>query len=307
MFAGELSADATLTDASFALTPPRHAWLESLDRQPQPLIEHLASRRSHRLGIYFESLWQFFLTHDPACDLLAHNLPIHHEGRTLGEFDCLYFCHERQQVIHLELAVKFFLGFSEDRVSQETPSTSTSQANQWLGPDAKDRLDLKLAHLLQKQTRLSDTPAAKEALKAMNIEVDAKEVAFRGYLFTPGEQPLAPPAGFNTLQPLSHWFTCSAIVQEYSQSNFAQNIPGDAFILLPKMQWLGAAQIGDNQPIQSRQAMQALVDQHFSQDHYPLMIAALDAFGHEQARFFATRDDWPGRDNASLSEIPLKR
>lgn len=291
ILAGDLRADGSLVDANFTLTPQRRLWLETLDRAPQPLLEHLSHRRSHRLGIYFESLWQFFLDQDPAFELLAHNLPIHNDGRTLGEFDCLYFCRERQQVVHLELAVKFFLGFAgfvggdDNTMSGNEP---TSHAEQWLGPDAKDRLDLKLAHLLQRQTRLSDTPAAKAALATMDIAVGITEAAFRGYLFTPGNNPLPPPPGFNVQHPLSQWFTRKAIVE-----NVLPEHQANAFTLLPKMQWLGPAQIDDANQILSTEQITALIERHFSADSYPLMIAALDAFGCEQHRFFVTHDGWP--------------
>lgn len=302
IFAGELDAAAALTDASFALTHSRRAWLEGLDRSPQPLLQHLANRRSHRLGIYFESLWQFFLGEDPAFELLAHNLPIHHEGRTLGEFDCLYFCHDRQQVVHLELAVKFFLGLRARQASNDGRGDppQTSEAKHWLGPDAKDRLDLKLAHLLQRQTRLSDTPAAREALSALNIEVGCKEVAFKGYLFTHSTQPMLPPPAFNPACNLGHWMTCSEVTHalETGDTQSGTGAEGTAYTVLPKMQWLGPAQANAATQLLGRAELTTRIQAHFAQEDYPLMIAAMDAFGVEKTRFFVTHNRWPGAPGA---------
>ena len=98
-----------LQNCTLQLTPERAQWLERLDREPAALLAQVEETRKGRLGLYFEHLWHFFLRQDPAVDLLAHNLPVRHGTRTLGEFDCLYYCHQRQQYIHLELAVKFYL------------------------------------------------------------------------------------------------------------------------------------------------------------------------------------------------------
>lgn len=281
ILAGGLSADVAVTDCEFELTTQRRAWLEQLDQRPQPLLQHLSQRRSHRLGIYFESLWHFFLAQDAQCELLAHNLPVHHDGRTLGEFDCLYFCHRRQKTIHLELAVKFFLGSG-------TPDNAPfSAANQWLGPDAKDRLDLKLAHLLQRQIRLSAAPPAREALQALQVNVQEREVAFRGYLFTPYAAPIAPPPGFNPAVSLNKWLTRTQCEAYLNACN------GSAFTLLEKMHWLGPAQLDTAQAADSADTVKTVIDAHFAHSGYPVMLASLDGFGREIKRHFVTCDNWP--------------
>ena len=67
--------------------------LQTLDRDPAPLSEFLADATDGRLGIYYERLWHYLLTQDPDSNLLAHNLPVRAGGRTIGEFDCLFWCH----------------------------------------------------------------------------------------------------------------------------------------------------------------------------------------------------------------------
>ena len=105
----QAAPDSNVRDCTPELSAQRRQWLEHLDRDPSALLEYLATRSSRRLGIYFESLWQFFLREDPDFELVAHNLPVHDGTRTLGEFDCIYFCKTRERFIHLELAAKFFL------------------------------------------------------------------------------------------------------------------------------------------------------------------------------------------------------
>ena len=88
--------------STMPLTRARARWLQQLDRDPSALLTQLSSRPTHRLGVYFEQLWHFFLRSDPAVELVAHNLAIHDEGRTLGEFDCIYYCADRACHVHLE-------------------------------------------------------------------------------------------------------------------------------------------------------------------------------------------------------------
>ena len=57
---------SAIGNGHFKLTVERRQWLLQLDRQPSVLLQHLTHRRSPRLGIYFESLWQFFIEQDPA-------------------------------------------------------------------------------------------------------------------------------------------------------------------------------------------------------------------------------------------------
>ena len=50
----------------------------------------LIQRRSTRLGIRYETLWQFLYQQTHNYKILASNLPVRDTKRTLGEFDLLY-------------------------------------------------------------------------------------------------------------------------------------------------------------------------------------------------------------------------
>ncbi len=119
-------------------------WLRQLDRQPAPLQDWLARHSIRRLGLYYERLWQFALLNAPGVELLAANLPVRQAGHTLGELDLLL--RDAEGVFHLELAVKFYLGLAGDGQAHD----------RWLGPDSQDRLDLKIAHLCQRQLPLGN-------------------------------------------------------------------------------------------------------------------------------------------------------
>eukprot|EP01030_Chromulinospumella_sphaerica_P026106 gene26106-26281_t len=83
-------------------------WLRRLDQDSSALLHWLSLARTRRLGLYYEQLWQFALHAAPGVELLAANLAIREEGRTLGELDVVIRDAEGDH--HLELAIKLYLG-----------------------------------------------------------------------------------------------------------------------------------------------------------------------------------------------------
>jgi hypothetical protein len=277
-----LDGDSGIVECTLALTPQRRLWLEQLDHNAGELIDYLAGKPTHRLGVYFERLWHFFLLQDPQVELIAHNLPVHHEGRTLGEFDCLYFCHARQCHVHLELAVKYFLGKPLSGAGD-----SCSEWHDWLGPDTRDRLDLKLNHILQRQILLGDHPIAKARLEALGIGELRKEIGLKGYLFNNKDKPLPPPLAYNNACTLGRWIDAGQLGKAIEKDNAA------AYLLIPKMRWLSPVQCNDMTETFNPQELQTYLAQYFAHDTYPLLVAALDSGGAESRRFFVTADHWP--------------
>lgn len=268
-------AQRRVTDAAFALTPARRLWLEGLERDARPLLEHLAQAPSTRLGLYFERLWHFFLREDPEVELVAHNVPVYDGGRTLGEFDCLYFCKRRNTHVHLELAVKFYLGVPGEPAGR-----------QWLGPNTRDRLDLKLTHLLEQQITLADRSAAQTQLESLGLPAPAREVALRGYLFQPVGETLPPPPGYNPQKPFATWYTTTQLRER------AATRDGTGFRLLERLAWLAPrrAAVGDCIVAEN---LEESVRARFAQRPAPLLVAALDAAGEERERFFVVPPRWP--------------
>jgi len=269
-----------VTDAKPALTASRANWLRQLDQQPQPLLSWLQARPVTRLGLYFETLWQFFLTEDSDTALLAHNMPVRSSGQTLGEFDCLYYCRRRESPVHLELAVKFYLGHRST-----TPGAQQSTAAEWLGPNTVDRLDLKLTRLLTHQSRLSLSPAGRELLSKQGLEQPLREIALRGALFQPAQDALSPPPGYNTALPLGSW----QMLRHWRDQVSAQA----GFVLLPRLRWLSPVQ-ASNETL-SADELHAQLEQHFARGGRPQLIAQVDDQGCELERYFLASDRWPER------------
>lgn len=151
-------------------------WLAALDRDPAPLLAHLDRERDHRLGSHFESLLAFWLAwpDNPLCELVARNLPVRADGRTLGEFDFLVRDRASGALQHWEVAVKFFLGVR-----------AGGQARHWIGPGLRDRLDLKLGRLRTHQLRLGQSPAGRALLADRGLPAARPVCLVKGCLFYP--------------------------------------------------------------------------------------------------------------------------
>lgn len=277
LLSSQLGSHSAVQNADFALTNERMAWLRSLDVDPQPLAAHLAKSSTRRLGLYFEQLWHFFLEQDPGVELLAHNLAVRDSTRTLGEFDCIYFCHHRQRSVHLELAVKFYLS---------APGTSDSDQRRWLGPNSSDRLDLKLQRMLHHQICLANTPEGRIALQELGINDPLHEIEIKGRLFTHWQLPAPPPPGYNQALNLSKWCRQSELVK------MEEEVSGMRYLPLERSQWLspvngcGAGTLNKAELVDH--GMVAL-----DNDSRPIQVALLDPSSNEQGRFFLVPDTWP--------------
>ena len=98
-----------------------------------------------KLGHLYEDALALLLEATPRFDLLARNLQLHSETQTtLGELDFLLCDLDRDQLIHLELATKFYLAV-------ETPTGLALP-----GPDARDNYFRKLQRLRSHQLPLTE-------------------------------------------------------------------------------------------------------------------------------------------------------
>ena len=272
----------TVSNCALGPTPARCAWLQRLDHDPAPLVSHLARLRSTRLGLYFEHLWHFFLTEDPLVDLVAHNLPVRDGGTTVGEFDCLYYCHTRLRHVHLELAVKYYLGY------RHAPAGDDQGAScEWLGPDPRDSLERKVTHMMQRQITLGSHPAAADPLRQLGIADPVREVEIKGYLFQPRSQHLPPPQGFNQERDFGCWLSMETL------GTYLAGLPERRFLVLPRLAWLAPA-LAPRDRCDSRSTLLARLRRHFSLHRQPQLVAALDTAGRESLRFFVTDGRWPG-------------
>ncbi|WP_019605125.1 DUF1853 family protein [Teredinibacter turnerae] len=104
------------------------------------------------LGIYFEQqLAKAFNQAPEHWRICLRNYPIYAGKRTMGELDFLLEAADKT-LLHVEAAIKFYL---------LTPTaTSPAAWSNWVGPNAADRLDIKLERMLSHQLPMAASVAA---------------------------------------------------------------------------------------------------------------------------------------------------
>jgi hypothetical protein len=159
-------------------------WLIKLDADPAELDELLARQKDRRLGKYFETLWFYWLSHHKRYQVIDNNLQIIIDGETLGEIDFIVFDRVTRQTSHWELAIKFYLGVGDTR-----------EMSNWHGPNLQDRLDIKVAHLLHRQSLISKDRRVAKWLKRSGITIDECMVVLKGRLYYPWHTALSGGQG----------------------------------------------------------------------------------------------------------------
>ncbi|SAK59034.1 hypothetical protein AWB76_02669 [Caballeronia temeraria] len=273
-FASKEERDATL------------AWLKALDAAPQPLHDHARDPKFTRLGIYAESLIRFFLAHGPAARLIAANVPLRRQRRTIGECDFLLESADGAR-LHWELAVKFYLHIGDDDAAR------TARLSNYVGPNLQDRFDIKHERLMTHQLAL--TGRAEFALLGFDGPWQA-QLFIKGRLFYHGLDGdavvPAPEIGAHHLR--GWWLTAS----EWREARAHASGDERAWVVQPRMAWLASRRldasaagtlIAESDAIRSR--LEATIA--------PTMIAAYmrDEAGQwiEESRGFIVPDDWPAR------------
>ncbi len=261
-------------------------WLEALDQQPRPLLDHLAQLKSTRLGIYYEALWHFYFANHPEWELLQHNLQIDRAGITLGAFD--FLCRRDKEYWHIETAVKFYLCNTHNPLE-------AYEWKFWIGPEGKDRLDLKLNHLRQHQLPLHQKPEAMEQLETLYPTVTHWNtgLCLQGYLFSPAQLP-SQPAFSNATHARGNWWLASQFIAQLLKRKYSH------WLVLERKHWLSPARIeGTGQLLNNSQLAEKIREKPMTLER-PLLIATMakhpDARTEcwiEIERLFVVADNWP--------------
>lgn len=257
--------------------------LEELKRQPGPLEECLRRSKDRRLGGYFESLLGFWLDRHPRYQLLARNLQITDKGRTLGELDFVYL--DGDETVHLEVAVKLYLGIQVD------------DRWYWVGPSLRDRLDIKVAKLINKQTRLSKEEACQLELERQGINVPERVmIILKGMLFRP-EGTTFENAGQADLSGSSPDWT-------WMRLNELTGSTKTTWEILDKPNWL-AARLGGTKRYADAAELGLAVAERWSTFHTPcLVVRRSQRDDREISRHFIVPDDWYEEALAMIQRSP---
>lgn len=212
------------------------SWLLSLDKQPKALNEHLQKQRSNRLGIYFEQLLSFYFEHYPRFTLIAKNLQVNGDKRTLGEFDFIIQDQLDGETKHIEAAVKFYLGHQNYQgvIANNIPLHNW---HNWVGPNQKDTLAIKMRHLQERQLPLSQTEHGQATLSRLGIanEEIQSRLFIKGRFYQPNTNKIDGPQFSN--QDLNHyyWFDSDTFFSDILTITSEKK-----YCILPRSLWLSA-------------------------------------------------------------------
>lgn len=284
-----LFSDKHVRDLVWAIASPpllsgvdfvSHSWFEehyradflffsSLDKAPDALHSFLKKRSTKRLGKYFEALYEFWFIHSPFFDLKLANEQVQDNERTVGEIDFLVYDLLYDEFFHFELAVKFYLQYEEG-----------NSFRGWVGPNSRDRLDLKYSKLIEKQLRILETPAGKACVFELGLKHFSAKCIMKGYSFYYTSEKYT--AGFHPL----HLKGTYRRISEFTNYDFSGK-----FILLEKPDWFsfplscGAAMEED--------ALQKHLCERMAVLPNPFMILQFDEALLTHQRIMIVPDSWP--------------
>jgi hypothetical protein len=194
-------------------------WLQKLDDDPSQLQTWLVTHHQKLLGKRFESLLAFWFTHSPHFELLHHNVLFSHEKNTIGEIDFIVRSNETDEVIHFEVACKYYIA--------KEPS---SDWKNWIGPNGHDSLFLKMEKL-SKQIKFLKSEQGKVFLKENHLENVTSKIWMKGYFFHHASRLIAPVA-----PKLAHphyssgWYITKSQLEQFDSSP-------QQWLVLPKQYW----------------------------------------------------------------------
>lgn len=200
--------------------------LHQLDRQPEPLIKQLSVLKPYVIGKRFECYVRYWLMISPHFACLQHNYVLQDDKRTLGEVDFIIRELSTGKIIHLEVAVKFYLGLNRELNQKHTLNhnsteiTDISAMHHWHGTNLRDRLDIKFNRLANHQTQL-----AKNYPERMPCSIDESWCLLKGRMFTPLAQQTLPDF-FADDCPQGTWLS----INDVSKTK--------TYMLLQKQDWL---------------------------------------------------------------------
>jgi len=266
--------DRLLSDDWFSTQLNSHKkLLLEQDKAPQQIQEYLSKMPHFKLGHYFENLIAYWFLISPDFEILHRNLVINDEKRTIGELDLLIKEHVSGKIIHVEVAVKFFL-----RIDR-------SDKSHYLGPNLNDNLEKKFDKLINKQIELSSHHLTKIKLDELGLNIDERWVILKGRLFSKN----------HLLLKTNSWLSLSEFLQ-YEDSN------GSDWIILSKTHWLSEIENIEYNFLPGDVFNKPSIDQFLlnNLEDKPLCLVKINN-DRESLRLFVTPNDWLQRAEELLS------
>lgn len=257
-----------------------------------PLVNALDGKLATRMGHYHERLWHLMLDNAPNTRLLAKNLRITQRRNTLGELDMLYRTRNNPDPVHLEVAIKFYLGLPEG------PGEATSQSR-WIGPGGLDSLALKCSHLRHHQLPISRTAIAQALITQWLAPRDlgplpplngqlTQRLAMPGVLFYPWHTTMPPPIGATVNHRRGTWCYLKdwpTLANQRSESL--------QMVWLEKPHWLAPPPQAAFQPAKQEMAIVKPLIERYGPQQVMLYDPEVDTEAQPIERLIIVPNDWP--------------
>ena len=148
-------------------------WFYELSTNPRKLIDFFDREDQFILGKYFERLLHFFFENFPNYELLLAGKQFIDGQRTKGEIDFIVRDSAKEENIHFEVAVKYYMGYK-----------SSSKHAMWIGPNGMDSLDKKI----EKFVRQLDLSKKEKT----DFIINRRVALLKGYFFSHWKVDLWP-------------------------------------------------------------------------------------------------------------------
>ena len=270
------------------VTPEVERWLRELDLDPARLDAALGPRVYRRLGLYAEKLMAFYFEEQGR--LVAHGLQIRaNRNDTVGEFDFLLDAGP-EALEHIEFATKFYL--LQGEAGQEFDAL--------VGPNLADSLGAKMRKIFGRQLELGTHPAAQPLLPR---PVTSARALVKGWLFYPaGSWPAM--SGITAGHCRGFWCALGEL----------DSLGADAFLVLPKLQWLAPFRAAQAAWLLNRAQLHAELEAQFETNPSPVLVAVVRKVEHEAPglveeveRGFIVPNDWRERAEARSAQENMRK
>lgn len=290
---------------SFESIEPSNLTIDS-----KTMLNWLANQTRHsRLGITFEQCFEAYLRHSrlqvwPYSKRYqnVHNriqIQSADNRKTLGELD--FICKEvnTNTWCHIETAVKFYLGAGEDLNSMHS----------WIGPNKKDRLDLKYKSLFNKQLNRIKAQETIQKLNELDIKPESHwQTRFwvKGMLFRPWKSSITRlPFEINPNCLMGFW-----VIQSQLPA-LRQSLQPNQWTILERNHWIvdddSARSLSDSHYGNDKKEFERLLDDIAAviesiKKPVQIMLHFEDKTGRRYLRYFITPDDWPDSIRPSFTQ-----
>lgn len=172
-----------------------------------------------RLGHLAEKMVSILIQSSTNYEVLYEGVQLIENKKTIGEIDFILSNQDTRQLIHLELAYKFYL---------YDPHISSEEINNWIGPNRNDFLKEKLDKLKNKQFPLLYHRATQACLDPLAIEDISQKLCFLAFLFVPYQYEEPFPAAYQ--QAIKGYYL-------NLETFVSLDHPGKSYYLPPKKEW----------------------------------------------------------------------